>query len=52
MPAEERERIARRSALQRLVEVDDVADAVEFLLGERSRNITGTVLTIDAGNTA
>jgi len=52
MPAEERERIARRSALQRLAEVDDVADAVEFLLGERSRNITGTVLTIDAGNTA
>jgi 3-oxoacyl-[acyl-carrier protein] reductase len=52
MPAEERERIARRSALQRLAEVDDVADAVEFLLGERSRSITGTVLTIDAGNTA
>lgn len=49
---EHREQIKRRSALQRLVEVGDVADAVEFLLGDRSRNITGTVLTVDAGNTA
>jgi 3-oxoacyl-[acyl-carrier protein] reductase len=49
---EHREQIKRRSALLRLVEVGDVADAVEFLLGDRSRNITGTVLTVDAGNTA
>jgi 3-oxoacyl-[acyl-carrier protein] reductase len=49
---EQREQIKRRSALKRLVEVDDVADAVEFLLGDRSKNITGTVLTVDAGNTA
>lgn len=49
---EERQRVARRSALHRLTDIDDVANAVEFLLGDRSRSITGTVLTIDAGNTA
>jgi 3-oxoacyl-[acyl-carrier protein] reductase len=47
-----REQIARRSALRRLIGTDDVGDAVEFLLGNKSRNITGTVLTVDAGNTA
>jgi 3-oxoacyl-[acyl-carrier protein] reductase len=30
----------------------DVARSVEFLLGEAGRNITGTTLTVDAGNTA
>jgi 3-oxoacyl-[acyl-carrier protein] reductase len=45
-------RIARRSALQRLAVPKDVAEAVKFLLGESGRNITGTVLTVDAGNTA
>ena len=49
---EQRQQIARRSALRRLPAVDDVADAVEFLLGEKSNSITGTVLTVDAGNTA
>ncbi len=44
--------IARRSALQRLAEAEDVARAVEFLMGEGGRNITGTVMTVDAGNTA
>jgi len=48
----EREQIVRRSALRRLVEPLDVARAVEFLLGEGGTNITGTVLTVDAGNTA
>jgi 3-oxoacyl-[acyl-carrier protein] reductase len=38
--------------LRRLAEVDDVAAATEFLLGDGGKNITGTVLTIDAGNTA
>ena len=49
---EQRRKIERRSALRRLVEVDDVANAVEFLLGDNAKNITGTVLTVDAGNTA
>jgi 3-oxoacyl-[acyl-carrier protein] reductase len=49
---EDREKIARRGALRRLAEVDDVANAVEFLLGDSGRNISGTVMTIDAGGTA
>ena len=49
---EQRRKVARRSALRRLPEVDDVADAVEFLLGDKAKNITGTVLTVDAGSTA
>jgi 3-oxoacyl-[acyl-carrier protein] reductase len=49
---EQRQRIAGRSALRRLPEADDVARMVEFLLGEGGRNVTGSVLTIDAGNTA
>jgi 3-oxoacyl-[acyl-carrier protein] reductase len=48
---QEREQVVRRSALRRLAEVDDVANAVEFLLSERARNVTGTVLTVDAGST-
>jgi 3-oxoacyl-[acyl-carrier protein] reductase len=52
LQAEQREQIVRRSALKRLVEVEDVANAVEFLMSDRSKNITGTVMTVDAGNTA
>jgi 3-oxoacyl-[acyl-carrier protein] reductase len=44
--------VARRSALQRLPVVEDVANAVEFLLGDKAGSITGTVLTVDAGSTA
>src|SRR6516164_5505575 len=49
---EERGQIKRRSALKRLPDIADVADAVEFLLGDKAKNITGTVLTVDAGSTA
>ena len=49
---EQRARIARRSALKRMPEAIDVAKSVKYLLGEGGRNITGTVITIDAGNTA
>ncbi len=52
MNDEQRETIIRRSALRRLTEISDVANAVGFLLGECGRNITGTVLTVDAGSTA
>jgi 3-oxoacyl-[acyl-carrier protein] reductase len=52
MTEENRQQIARRSALKRTVEIEDIADAVDFLMGEGSRNITGTVITVDAGNTA
>jgi 3-oxoacyl-[acyl-carrier protein] reductase len=48
----QRQQIKRRSALKRLAEAEDVAAAVAFLIGETGKNITGTVLTVDAGNTA
>src|SRR3984957_15392891 len=52
MKDEQREQIVRRSALKRLVDIEDVANAVEFLLSDGAKNITGTVVTVDAGNTA
>jgi 3-oxoacyl-[acyl-carrier protein] reductase len=48
----DRERVRRRSPLGRLAEIEDVANAVEFLVGDKARNITGTVVTVDAGSTA
>jgi 3-oxoacyl-[acyl-carrier protein] reductase len=52
MDDEHRAQVARRSALGRLPRVEDVANAVEFLLGARADSITGTVVTVDAGSTA
>jgi 3-oxoacyl-[acyl-carrier protein] reductase len=48
----DRERVRRRSPLGRLAEISDVADAVAFLVSDKARNITGAVLTVDAGSTA
>ena len=48
----QRHQIARRSAMKRMPDPIDVARSVEFLLGDGGRNVTGTTLTIDAGNTA
>jgi 3-oxoacyl-[acyl-carrier protein] reductase len=47
----QRDQIARRSALKRMADAQDVARSVDFLLGPGGRNITGIVLTVDAGNT-
>jgi 3-oxoacyl-[acyl-carrier protein] reductase len=52
LQGEHRDTLVRRSALRRLPEATDVANAVAFLLSDKARNITGTVLTVDAGNTA
>ena len=52
LEAEDREKIIRRSALRRQANVGDVAHAVEYLLSDKAQNITGTVLTVDAGSTA
>jgi 3-oxoacyl-[acyl-carrier protein] reductase len=52
LTAEHREQTARPSALRQLVGVEDVAAAVEYLLSDGARNVTGTVITVDAGNTA
>ena len=48
----QRHKIAQRSALKRMADPIDVARSIEFLLGDGGRNVTGTTLTIDAGNTA
>ena len=52
LDAAARERIAARSALRRLAEPQDVAAMAAFLLGEGGRNISGAVMTVDAGGTA
>ena len=48
----QRAKIAGRSALKRMADPIDIARSVEFLLGDGGRNVTGTTLTVDAGNTA
>ena len=50
--AKDRDRIVARSALRRLAEPQDVAAMAAFLMSEAARNITGTVMTVDAGGTA
>jgi 3-oxoacyl-[acyl-carrier protein] reductase len=52
LPEKERERIVARSALRRLAEPADVAAMASYLIGEAGRNISGSVLTVDAGGTA
>jgi len=52
LPEKERERIVARSALRRLAEPSDVAAMASYLMGEAGRNISGAVLTVDAGSTA
>jgi 3-oxoacyl-[acyl-carrier protein] reductase len=52
LAGEQRQQVIRRSAMRRMAEVEDVANAVEYLLSDKARNISGTVLTVDAGSTA
>ena len=47
-----RERVVARSALRRLADPADVAAMAAFLMGEGGRNVTGAVMTVDAGATA
>ena len=47
-----RERVVERSALRRLAKPEDIAAMAAFLMGEGGRNITGAVMTVDAGGTA
>jgi len=46
------EKIKRRSPLNKLASVEDVAQAVIYLLSDSASSITGATLTIDAGSTA
>lgn len=50
--SEQRETVIRRSALQRLADVNDVASTVDFLLSDGAKSITGSVVTVDAGSIA
>jgi 3-oxoacyl-[acyl-carrier protein] reductase len=52
MSEERRDTIRRRSPLNRFATTVEVANAVMFLLSDASSGMTGTVMTIDAGNTA
>src|SRR5258707_4839084 len=46
MDAQQLQRIARRSALHRLADADDIAGTVEVLLSEKAKNITGITMTV------
>ncbi|MGE4465980.1 SDR family NAD(P)-dependent oxidoreductase [Sphaerochaeta sp.] len=46
------ESIKRRSPLGHLATVEDVANTVVFLMSEKAKNMTGTIVTVDAGSTA
>jgi 3-oxoacyl-[acyl-carrier protein] reductase len=48
----DRDRIVARSALRRLAEPQDVAAMAAYLMSEAARNVTGTVMTVDAGGSA
>jgi 3-oxoacyl-[acyl-carrier protein] reductase len=52
MKPAQRAQIIRRSALRRLPDAKDVAAAVAFLVSDAAGNVTGTTVTVDAGNTA
>jgi 3-oxoacyl-[acyl-carrier protein] reductase len=48
----DRDRIVARSALRRLAEPQDVAAMAAYLMSDAARNVTGTVMTVDAGGSA
>jgi 3-oxoacyl-[acyl-carrier protein] reductase len=52
LEGDQRKRVIHRSSLRRLAEVEDIAAMTSFLMGEGGRNITGAVMTVDAGSTA
>jgi 3-oxoacyl-[acyl-carrier protein] reductase len=52
LSGENRERLARRTPLRRLGEVDDVVGAVRFLLSDEARFMTGTEIVVDGGLSA
>jgi 3-oxoacyl-[acyl-carrier protein] reductase len=47
-----RRKIAHRSALGRLTAVEDIANAVDYLVSDQAKGITGSLMIVDAGTTA
>lgn len=52
LPPDVLERSRAETCLERLGEPEDVAWAVSYLCSSRARHVTGTVLTVDGGQTA
>lgn len=52
LQGEKLESIKRRSPLDQLTHVDDVASMVNYLMSDEAEKITGTIITVDAGSTA
>jgi 3-oxoacyl-[acyl-carrier protein] reductase len=50
LPAEQREKIYSRNALQVATDIDSVAATISFLLSDASRSITGQSIFVDAGS--
>ncbi len=49
LPKEKREQVARRTALKRLGQPDDIVGCVSFLLSEEARWVTGAEFVVDGG---
>jgi 3-oxoacyl-[acyl-carrier protein] reductase len=52
MEVGDRDKIMRRSPMQRFATTREAADAALFLLSNKATGITGSVITVDAGNSA
>jgi 3-oxoacyl-[acyl-carrier protein] reductase len=47
-----RNEVLERSPLRRMTTADDIAEAVAFLASDRAKNISGQVLSVNAGEPA